>query len=97
MDKVFGLIGLAKRAGRLVSGEFLTSAAIKDKKAKLVIIAEDASENTKKNIKDSCAFYKIDFKEYGHMEELGRFTGSSYRAVIAVCDEGFARAISEKI
>ena len=44
------MIGLAKRAGCVVGGDFAVSSAVKDKKAKLVIIAENASSNTKKKI-----------------------------------------------
>lgn len=93
MDKIFGLIGLAKRAGKTAGGEFQVTASIKDRSAKLVIIACDASDNTKKNITDSCKFYNIDYIEYGQMEELGNFTGSGIRAVVAVKDAGFAKAI----
>ena len=47
-DKVLSLIGLAMKAGQVVSGEFSVEKCIKSGKAKLVIIATDASENTKK-------------------------------------------------
>lgn len=93
MDKIFGLIGLAKRAGRISGGDFSVTESIKDKSAKLVIIALDASDNTKKNIINSCRFYNVDYIEYGSLEELGKFTGSGIRATVAVKDTGFAKAI----
>ena len=46
-NKVFSLLGLAMKARQLVSGEFQTQEAVKQQNAKLVIISEDASENTK--------------------------------------------------
>lgn len=95
MDKIFGLIGLAKRAGKTAGGEFSVTASIKDKSAKLVIIAIDASDNTKKNISNSCRYYNIDYIEYGGLEELGKFTGSEIRAVVSVKDSGFADAIKK--
>ena len=50
--KIFSLIGLATRARKTVSGEFATEKAVKSFKACLVIVAEDASDNTKKLFQD---------------------------------------------
>ena len=46
---------------------------------------------------DSCKFYNVRYIEYGTMEELGKFTGSSVRASISVQDKGFAEAILKKL
>ena len=48
--KVFSYLGLATRAGALASGEFMTEKVVKAGTAKLVIVATDASDNTKKNV-----------------------------------------------
>ena len=45
--KELSLLGLAMKAGKVVSGEFATEKAVKGKTAFLVLIAEDASENTR--------------------------------------------------
>ena len=50
MDKVLGLMGLAKKAGRVAMGEDAVKDAVRYGTAHLVIIAEDASDNTKKSI-----------------------------------------------
>lgn len=47
-QKVLNLLGMAKRAGKLVSGEDLSLKEIRNGTAKLVIVAVDASENTRK-------------------------------------------------
>ena len=47
MDKVYSLLGLAKKAGQLLSGDDTCERTIKSGKAVLVIVAGDASENTK--------------------------------------------------
>ena len=49
-DKVLSMLGLAAKAGSVVSGEFSTEKAVKEGKAYLVIVAGDASDNTKKNV-----------------------------------------------
>ena len=51
-NKVLSLIGLATKAGKTASGEFLTEREVKSGKAALVIVAGDASENTKKKISE---------------------------------------------
>lgn len=94
-EKLLRLIGLAKRAGKTDSGEFICKQSIKSKKAKLVIIAQDASQNTKKSIKNSCAFYKVGYIECANMQDLGKFTGGGERAVISINDENLANAIKE--
>ena len=47
-QKVLNMIGLATKAGKTVSGEFSTEKAVKTGKAWLVIVSEEASDNTRK-------------------------------------------------
>ena len=58
-DKVLSLIGLSMKAGRCTSGEMMTENETKAGKAKLVIVASDASENTKKKFRDMFTEIKI--------------------------------------
>ena len=46
MDRVLSLLGIAQKAGKVVSGGFLCEDAIKSREAVLVILAEDAQKNT---------------------------------------------------
>ena len=95
--KVLGSLGLAMKAGCVVSGEFMTEKAIRDRRAKLVILAEDASENTKKKFTDSCHFYKIPCVQFGDREILGNAVGKQFRASLAVTDKGFAVSIGKNL
>ena len=95
-DKILSMLGLAAKGGNLVSGEFQTDKAIKEGKAHLVIVATDASDNTKKDFSDACTFYRVPYRERGTKEDLGRSIGKEYRAMVAVTDEGFAKAILRK-
>ena len=94
-DRAYMLLGLAKRAGRIAAGEFLTEKAVKSGKSMLVIVAGDASDNTKKNFRDMCTYYGVDYAEYGEKEELGHATGTQMRASLSVNDEGFAKKLKE--
>lgn len=97
MNSGLSMVGLATRAGKTVSGEFATEKSVKEKKARLVIVAEDASDNTKKLFRNKCDYYHVPIYVTGLKEELGRVTGNQSRASLAVIDEGFAQAIIEKM
>lgn len=92
-NKVFSSISLATKAGKVTGGEFLTETSIKEGKAKLVVVANDASDNTKKKFRNSCEYYSVPILFLGSKKELGRMTGKEYRASIAVLDQGFADMI----
>lgn len=95
MNKIFSFLGLAKRSGNLVSGDDTTLMELKKNKIKLVILATDASENTKKTFKDKSSFRNVKCIEFGTKEELGKSIGKSNRAVIGIKDESFANKIKE--
>lgn len=60
-DSTLSTIGLAMRAGKVVSGEFMTEGAVKSQKACLVIIARDVSDNTRKKSEICVNFIKYHF------------------------------------
>ena len=96
-DKVLSLIGLAMKAGRCASGEMMTETETKSGRAKLVIVASDASENTKKKFRDMCEFYKVPIYIYGDKDTLGHAMGKEFRASLAILDEGFADGIQKEL
>lgn len=97
MDKALGMLGLAKRAGRVVTGEFACDKAIKNGQSRLIIIARDISENGRKAVCDACRYYGVEWIEYGTAEELGKITGADQRCVVSINDENFKNAILSKI
>ena len=96
-NKVLSLLGLAIRGRNLVSGEYQTEHAVKDGSALLVMVAEDASTNTKKLFHDKCSFYEVPILEYSTKIELGRAIGKDLRSSLAICDAGLANAIQKEI
>ncbi len=95
--KIFSLLGLATRSRNVVSGEFSTEKSVKDGSAKLVIVAEDASDNTKKEFRDMCSYYRVPYVVFGSKDELGHCMGKEFRASLSVTDEGFANSITKLI
>ena len=96
-NPVCSMLGLAARGRNLVSGEFSTENAIKSNKAFLVIVAKDASDNTRKKFSDMCAYRNVPIYFYGDKDILGQAIGCQMRASIAVTDEGLAKSIIGKL
>ncbi len=94
-NKALSLISLATRAGKTVSGEFCTEKEVKSGKAVLVIVAGDASDNTKKKFQNMCDFYEVPMYICEDKDTLGHVMGKEMRASLAVLDEGFAKGIRE--
>ncbi len=93
-EKVFGYLGLAQRAGKMESGEFSTEEAVKRKKACMVLIAGDASDNTKKKFRNMCEFYQVPYYEFADKVSLGHAVGKEFRASLALTDAGLAKAVT---
>lgn len=92
-NKILSLLGLATKSRNVVSGEFMTEKAVKSGEAMLVIVSEEASDNTKKKFRNMCEFYHVPFYIWGASEELGHAMGKEFRMSVAITDEGFAGSI----
>lgn len=97
MDKIYSMLSLAMKAGKLASGEFSTEKSIKGGTARLVIVSEDASDNTKKMFSNMCAFYKVPRYFFGTKETLGHAIGKTMRSSLAVTDENFTKSLLENL
>ncbi|BBP89452.1 putative ribosomal protein YlxQ [Bacillus safensis] len=89
----YPLLGLANRARKVVSGEDLVRKEIRHARAKLVLLAADASSNTEKKVSDKCKFYNVPVRKVEDRSVLGRSIGKEARVVVAVTDQGFAKKL----
>lgn len=87
------LLGLSSRARKIVSGEELVVKEIRNARAKLVLLSEDASANTTKKISDKCTYYQIPLRSVNDRYILGQAIGKDARVVVAVTDSGFANKL----
>ena len=92
-NKIGSMLGLAARGRNLVSGEFATENAVKSGKAFLVIITEDASDNTVKKFTNMCDFYEVPMVRFTDKEAMGHYIGKEMRVSVAVTNEGIADTI----
>ena len=92
-ERIRGYLGLGARGRNVVSGEFAVEKAVRGGKAYLVLIAEDASDNTLKQFTNLCAHYGVSLARFGTREVLGRTLGRDFRASAAVTEEHLAETI----
>ena len=96
-DGVLSLLGIAAKGRNLVSGEFAVEKAVKEGKAFLVIVAYEASDNTKKKFRNMCEFYEVPIAEYGTKDSLGHAIGKEERSSIGITDQGLSNGILKLI
>jgi len=96
-NRVFQMLGIAAKSGNVVSGEFSTEKAVKTGHAYLVIVSEEASDNTNKMFTNMTDFYEVPMYVFGTKEELGRCIGKEFRASLAITDENLAIAVENKL
>lgn len=94
-SKFFNRLGLAMRAGKVVHGDSAVLDAIRSQEAKLVLLAADASDKTRKKFADKCSHYHIPLVEYGTRSDIGAGIGKEARVVVAVTDSGFVKLLTE--
>ncbi len=93
-QQLLQLLGLAARARKVISGEELVVKEVRSGKAKLVLLASDASANTRKKLTDKCSYYNVELHVFGDRYDLGHATGKEARVAIAILDNGFAKKMS---
>lgn len=95
MDRVTGsMLSLCQRAGKLVTGEDTVEISIRKGGVYLVIIASDASDNTRTKFINKCRHYNIPYYVFSYKAELSRATGRFNRTVFGIADENFASKLS---
>lgn len=93
--KIDSYLGFAKKSRNLLTGFNTCESSIK--KIKLLIIAEDISENTVKKLVKLSEKNRVPYRFYGNTEELSKVTGSQERGVYGVTDVNFADVILREL
>src|SRR5699024_444874 len=87
------MLGLAARARKIATGEELIIKEIQTNRAKLVLLANDISERSKKTLTNKCNYYKVPYIEVDDRYTLGNAISKGERVAIAIADQGFAKKI----
>ena len=91
MSEAVSYLGIAKKAGSLVTGEQDCGAAVRNGKAKLLLLASDASENARRRaegflVGKKTPLYALPYSK----EKLSESTGGNGCSMVAFTDIGLA-------
>lgn len=97
-NNILSLLGLALRGNNLAVGEEPVEAASRARDARLLLLASDAAENTRRRVErfagtGQCLWLRLPFTK----AELGRAVGRTAVAVAALTDIGLAGALAGKL
>ncbi|MCL1986526.1 MAG: ribosomal L7Ae/L30e/S12e/Gadd45 family protein [Firmicutes bacterium] len=95
--KIASLLSIARKAGKLATGEETAEKLLKNGTAQLIIIANDASENTKQKFTNKCFFYQKPIRIFGERETLSKCVGKINRAIYVITEAGFAARLQALI
>lgn len=90
-------LGLAVKAGRVVTGSEAIELKIKREKGYLVIIAEDAALGSVEKIQKFAVKAELPMVFAGNKKTIGHWTGKVERVAALVTDKGFADRLIELI
>lgn len=95
--KIESYLGLARRSGNLVTGYDTCIQLMKKNKIKLMIVTEDASEQTRNKFIKLTEKNGVQMYVFGKTTELSAITGMENRSVYGITDRNFASAIAGEI
>jgi ribosomal protein L7Ae-like RNA K-turn-binding protein len=89
-NKIYGMIGFARKSGNLLLGYDAVTDGIKNKKVVLVICSSDSSEKIREKVARLCDINTIKCLEYGLKIEIGSILNKSEVSFIGICDVNMA-------
>lgn len=93
MNKFFNFLGLVKRSGNLIEGYSKCDEQRNRRNFYLVLLAEDASNTTKKKFRNHCTEKNIHIIEGFSKEELGNSIGREEIKILAIVDKNMAEKL----
>ena len=97
-ERILGYLGLANRAGKIVSGGSLVSDALRGKvKPGLVLVATDVSEAIGEKIVQLAAVHGIPCERVLTKDDFGAILGKAPRSAIAIRPGGFVAQLATEI
>lgn len=93
-ERIAGFLGLANRAGKIVSGGTLVSDAIRSgNKPGLIMVATDVSDAIGKRIELLAGVHHIPFVYIMTKDDFGNILGKAPRSAVAVRSGGFVKQL----
>lgn len=93
MQKIYSMIGFAQKAGKVSSGTMAARSSLLRRRAYLLIMSCDISENTREELINVCKKQKTPWIILGNKFELGTSVGNAYRVAVTINEPGMANSI----
>lgn len=93
-NKVYGLLGLSMKAGKLTFGTDSCLEMI-SKKSKVNNTMSDSSERTINNFKNKCKENNIPVYIWGNRDDISKSIGKNNKTVLGIKDKNLADAIKK--
>lgn len=94
--RLYNFIGLAAKAGTVISGSAACENGVRRGKVYLVLLDGGASQNTVKDFTNLCKYYKIELLKLDDENMLANSIGKAGIKVAGITDENMAREILNK-
>lgn len=96
-SKTESYMGFAARARKLFTGYNTCVFMAEKRRLKLLILAEDLSENSREKMVKAANQYRIPYRIYGNMQDLSHIAGTEGKGIFGIADENLANAILSEI
>ena len=96
-NKLLAYLGFASKARKILTGYNTCLMEINKHRIKLVIVANDISNNSKDKIFQECKKSDVDCLEFSTKDELSHLTGNIDKGIYGVTDSNFAKIIKNEI
>ncbi|MBR5229938.1 MAG: ribosomal L7Ae/L30e/S12e/Gadd45 family protein [Firmicutes bacterium] len=95
--KMLSYMGFAAKARKIVNGYNTCIFTMEKGRVRLLIIAEDLAENSKKKMTQAAERLGVKYRIYGDADEMSHMTGTEGKGIFGITDENFADVISKEI
>ena len=92
--EIINFLGLATKAGKIVTGTDLVIDSVAKGKAKIVVISTDISDRSQKDIVNKTNYYEVSRYQGLNDEEIESAIGKK-RKLVAITDGGMAKKFKE--
>ena len=93
LEKINSYIHLAQKGRMIEIGKTAVEILLRRKRAALVIIASDASNNLKSQIETQCLSRNVPIYVFGNKKDLGKLCGRDSVATLAISDKNLAMGL----
>jgi ribosomal protein L7Ae-like RNA K-turn-binding protein len=95
INKILTYMGFAARANKIAFGKDMLKEYLSDKRIskKVLVVAKDAGERVKKDLRIRCEINKVPYIEIADKKTLAKAVGKTNLSAVGILDENLAEAI----